>query len=166
MKRLILLLGCYFFLANSADAQLEWNSIKQPVLRIQYELPEGWFIGGYVDGEECHCAGGTLNMSRDAKVKLVVYASNKIEIDSLRAQPVWTYHFLENGHKEKIKTAHFSFTKTQSTWTKDNGEVVWRLQTSRGSYNYVIYLIIDKEVVDARAGDIQRIIDSIAPHKV
>lgn len=162
------ILACFLCVFYSADAQTQWKRIDQKALNITYEIPDNWFMSGYREGAECNCSGGSLNASPDGHVKLVIFSSKEVSMDSLKHQLIGRlYRFQENELLPEIyKNDYFRFEKKENaTKTGLNNDLVIRLTGYHQEHNYVIYIISTREYREQLAPITQRIMESLEPYE-
>lgn len=161
-------LACLFCTLYSAEAQISWKRVEQKALNITYEIPDNWFMSGYRKGSECKCSGGSLDVSPDGHVKLIIFSSNQVNMDSLKQQLIGQiYRFQENELLPEIyKNDYFRFEQKENKRnTGLNNDLVVRLTGYYQEYNYVIYLITPREYRKQLAPITERIMRSLEPYE-
>lgn len=159
MKYLFVLLFFVFFL--SVTSAQNWKELNQAPIGLKYDVPKGWFIGGYMHGKTCDCYGATINSSKDQTINMVIF-TDTIPLDRLQKQVVWDYNFAAfSGRTETVQTDFFTFEKTMSTWVEDKRATVFRFSMSTNGAQYVIYFWGYLEDVTKNATNIETILKSI-----
>lgn len=139
-----------------------WNELSQESIHLKYEVPQGWYLGGYKSDKTCQCTGAYLNSSCDQSLTMLIFFSDKESIDSLEQQKVWGYNFSPSiSETKKIYTDNFEFDKTISTWKEDKEITVWRFTTSYNNFSYLIYFWGDLASISKNEPLIDHILNSI-----
>lgn len=163
MYRILIPLLVAGWLPTGAQAQQQWKTLEQMPLGLRYEVPREWYVGGIMDAKKCHCSSGTLNSSFRDHINMVVFASDKFSLDSLKRQSVWGYSFVETLPKQEIPTKIFLFEQTVSRWREDNELNVIRLTATYQGVHYLLYFWGESEMLLRQNPVIERIIQSINP---
>lgn len=160
MKYLFVLL--FFVVLVSVTSAQNWKELSQAPIKLKYNLPQGWYVGGYIHGKACNCSGATINLSKDQTINMVIYSSETEDIDSLQKQKVWGYSFAPYSvHTEKLETEFLTFDKAMSTWNEDKNATVLRFSTSYGTSQYLVYFWGSLQDITNHANTIENILNSI-----
>lgn len=160
MKYLFVLLF-FVFEPSILNAQ-HWKELSQATMQLKYEIPQGWYVGGFISGKACNCTGATVNASKDQKINMVIFSSNTVNLDSLKRQKIWGYSFAPPSMvSESLKTNFFDFQKDLSTWNEDDEATVLRFATSRNNFQYLVYFWGSFQEVTNHAQTIEQILNSI-----
>lgn len=160
MKYLFVLL--FFVLELSILNAQHWKELSQASMKLKYEIPQGWYVGGFISGDACNCTGATINASKDQRIKMVIFSSDHTDIDSLKDQKIWGYSFAPSSmNPEILKTDFFNYEKALSTWNEDTKATVLRFATSSEDFQYLVYFWGNLEDVSNNATVIEHILHSI-----
>jgi hypothetical protein len=160
MKYLFVLL--FFVLSISATSAQNWKELNQAPIKLKYNIPQGWYVGGYVNGKACNCSGGTLNASKDQTINMAIFSSNTEDLDSLKKQKVWGHSFAASSLCiEHLQTNFLTFEKAMSTWNEDKTSTVLRFSTSYNQSQYLVYFWGDLQDITKNASTIETILQSI-----
>lgn len=160
MKYLFILLF-FVFWTSIVNAQ-HWKELIQESINLKYELPQGWYVRGYVSNKDCYCTGATINASKDQQINMVIFSTNKETIDSLKQQKVWGYSFATpSASSEIVHTNFLDFEKTVSTWQEDPQAAVLRFAATSVNFRYLIYFWGDLEDITKNSSIIEHILQSI-----
>lgn len=164
-----ILFASFFLQVCQAEAQTQWKRVEQKALNIIYEVPSNWFMSGYQEGKSCNCSGGSLDVSPDGHVKLVIFSSDQVSMDSLKQQLIGhLYRFKEDELLPDIyKNDFFRFERKTSTrrLANNSGDIVVRLTGYHEEYNYVIYLITSYQYQEQLQPIAERIMRSLEPYE-
>lgn len=159
MKYLFVLL--FFVLLLPIASTQNWKELTQAPLGLKYNIPQGWYVSGYIHGKSCDCYGATINSSKDQTINMVIL-TDTTSSDDLKKQSVWDYTFApSSGYTEKLQTDFFTFEKTMSTWTEDKKAIVFRFSMSHNEAQYLIYFWGYLEDINKNAENIESILQSI-----
>lgn len=160
MKYLFVLL--FFVVLMSVTSAQNWKELSQASIKLKYDVPQGWYVGGYIHGKACNCSGATINSSKDQTINMVIYASDTEDLDSLKKQEVWGYSFAPySAHSEKLETNYLTFDKAISTWNEDKNSTVLRFSSSHGNFQYLVYFWGSFQDITNNAPIIEDILNSI-----
>jgi len=160
MKYLFVLL--FFVLGSYSINAQHWKELKQAPLKIKYQIPTGWYVGGYTSGKSCNCSGATINTADDRSLNMVIFSSDKEDLEALKKQPIWGYNFAPpSSDAEMLKTEYFAFEKALSTWQEDGQSTVLRFATSTTELKYLVYFWGSFNDVTKHAATIEHILKSI-----
>lgn len=141
-----------------------WNELSQESIHLKYEVPQGWYVGGFKSGKACQCTGAYLNYAQDQSLTMVIFFSDKESVDSLQNQKVWGYNFVPPSLEgEKFITENFEFNKSISTWKEDNKATVLRFSVSNNHLNYLIYFWGSLNDISKHEKLIEHVLNSIQP---
>jgi len=159
MKYLFALL--FFVLLMSVTSAQNWKELNQAPIRLKYNIPQGWYVGGYIHGKACNCNGATLNASKDQTVNMVIL-TDTTDLDTLKKQKVWGYSFAPSSvYNEKLQTEFLTFEKAMSTWIEDTESAVLRFSTSHNESQYLVYFWGNLQDITRNANTIENILNSI-----
>ncbi|MFT5647762.1 MAG: hypothetical protein ACI976_002456 [Aureispira sp.] len=159
MKYLFVFL--FFVLFMSVTSAQNWRELIQAPIGLKYDVPQGWYVGGYMHGKTCDCNGATINSSKDQTINMVIF-KDTIALDSLKKQIVWDYSFAPfTLNTERFQTDFFTFKKSISTWNEDRRAIVFRFSMSHNGSQYLIYFWGYLEDLTRNAKNIEIILKSI-----
>lgn len=159
MKYLFVLLFLGF-LMSAASAQ-NWKELNQASIQLKYNVPQGWYVGGYIYGKACNCTGATINSSKDQTISMVIF-TDTTDLDMLKKQKVWGYSFAPSSlSAENLQTDFLTFEKSMSTWREDTGSTVLRFSTSYNQSQYLVYFWGNLQDITQNADTIETILKSI-----
>lgn len=160
MKQLLLLL--FLFIGSLHSHAQSWNKLQQKALGLQYQLPQGWYVGGYKQGKTCNCSGATINSSTDNNLSMVIFRGSDQGIQQLKALPVWGYNFVAGSQQPNaISTEYLSFEQEASTWKEASDLMVLRFSTQTQQGAYVIYFWGSLDKVTTSKSVIEQILNSM-----
>lgn len=159
MKYLFVLL--FFVLSMSIISAQNWKELTQAPIGLKYNIPQGWYVSGYIHGKACDCYGATINSSKDQTINMVIL-TDTTSFDILKKQSVWDYTFApSSGYTEELKTEFFTFEKAMSTWVEDKKAIVFRFSMSHNGAKYLIYFWGYLDDINKNAKSIEAILQSI-----
>jgi hypothetical protein len=145
----------------SVTSAQNWKELNQAPIGLKYNIPQGWYVGGYIHGKACDCYGATINSSKDQTINMVIF-TDTIALDSLKKQNVWDYSFAPfTLNTEEVQTDFFTFEKSMSTWVEDKEAIVFRFSMSHNEIQYLIYFWGYLEDVTRNTNTIEIILKSI-----
>lgn len=160
MKYLFVLL--FSVLCSYSIYAQQWKELKQAPLKLKYQIPSGWYVGGYTSGKACNCSGATINTADDRSLNMVIFSSNDVNLDSLKKQAIWGYNFAPpSSDTEMLETDYFNFEKALSTWQEDDKSAVLRFATSSTEFKYLVYFWGSFNDIAKHAKTIEHILKSI-----
>lgn len=159
MKYLFVLL--FFVLMMSATSAQNWKELTQAPIGLKYDIPQGWYVSGYMHGTACDCYGAVINSSKDQTINMVIL-TDTTSLDVLKKQSVWDYTYAPfSGYAETVQTDFFTYEKAMSTWTEDKKAIVFRFSMSHNESHYLIYFWGYLEGITKNAKNIETILQSI-----
>lgn len=160
MKYLFVLL--FFVLGAFAAEAQQWKELKQAPIKLKYQIPQGWYVGGLMQGRACNCTGATINTAQDRSINMVIFSSNEVDLDSLKKQKIWGYSFAPpSANAEKLDTEFFKFEKALSTWNEDNESTVLRFAASTDDFRYLVYFWGNLSDISNNSNIIETILKSL-----
>jgi hypothetical protein len=145
----------------SATSAQNWKELNQAPIGLKYNIPQGWFVSGYIYGKSCNCNSATINLSKDQTINMAIF-TDTIDLDSLKRQKVWDYSFAPfTLDTEELQTDYFTFERAMSTWVEDKKATVLRFSMSYKESQYLIYFWGDLKDITKNAKVIELILKSI-----
>lgn len=160
MKTIFTLVLFYISLGTFAGAQ-SWMALEQPPLRLKYEIPYNWYVGGYMTSRSCNCTSGTINTAPSRDLNMVIFYSDEYDVDSLQDQEVWGYRFNPPSITDTIETENFQFEVARSRWENDSEVLVMRLSAEMEGNSYVIYFWGPDATISTMEETILHIVESL-----
>lgn len=167
MLRIFTVFLLSFTLGSAFGQQQAWKQLEQPVIRLKYLVPEGWYVGGFKPTHKCKCTGAVVNTSDDGLINMVIFYSDQQNIDSLSRQKVWgyTYSTAQNKSARGVQSSQLAFSHDVSVWEEDPNITVLRLKTQIEGNNYLFYFWGTPDNLQKHNPDIERIVQSVEVYR-